>query len=78
MKGINAMREQNLINNKHVIEFTCKIQWYTICILAISLLGIMGFITFNARKLKLLKDHLFSNVPKVMLFISNEQYYVPL
>ena len=33
---------------------------------------------FIIRKLKLLRAHLFSNAVKIMLFISDAQYYVPV
>ena len=46
--------------------------------LTISLLDIIAFVIFNARKLKILRDHLFSNAVKVKLFISDVKYYVPL
>ena len=46
--------------------------------LAISVLGIMPFIIFNARKLKWLRGHLFSTVVEVLLFLLDVQYYVPL
>ena len=62
----------------HDIECTCRIQWYTICMLIISILGIVVFIFLNARRLKLFRGHLFSNAIKVMLFISDAQYYVPV
>ena len=36
------------------------------------------FIILNNRKVKLLRRHLFSNTVKIMLFISDAQYYVPV
>ena len=36
------------------------------------------FVILNSRKLKLLQGHLFSDAVKIMLFISDTQYYVPL
>ena len=36
------------------------------------------FIVINTRKLKLFSRHLFSNTVKVMLFISDAQYYIPI
>ena len=60
----------------HDNEWTCKIQWYTIFMLSLSILGIVTFIIVNARKLKLFRGHLFSNAVKIMLFISDAQYYV--
>ena len=42
------------------IEFTCKIEWYTIIMLSLSFLGIVTFIVLKDRKLKLFRGHLFS------------------
>ena len=36
----------------------------------------MLFAVLQSRKLKLCRGHLFSNVVKIMLFISDVQYYV--
>ena len=36
------------------------------------------FIILNIRKLKLFRGHLFSDIVKIMLFISDAQYYVPV
>ena len=60
------------------VECTCKIQWYTILMLSLSLLGLMVFVILYTWKLKLCRGHLFSNAVTVMLFISDEQYYVPV
>ena len=46
--------------------------------LSLAVLGIRIFIILNARKLKLFRGHLFSNTVKIMLFISDAQYYVPV
>ena len=42
------------------------------------LLGIVAFLTLNIRNLKLFKGHLFSNTVKIMLCISDGQYYIPV
>ena len=76
IKGFNALSEREHVCDKYVIECTCKVQWYTRCMIAISLLGIIGFAIFNARKLKLFKGHLFPNTVKAMF--SHAQYYAPL
>ena len=41
-------------------------------------MGIVIFITLKSRKLKLFRGHLLSYTVKVMLFISDVQYYVPV
>ena len=43
---------------------------------SLLILGIVIFIILNARKLKLFRGHLFSNAFKIMLFISDAQYYI--
>ena len=43
--------------------------------LCLSILGLVLFI-LKSRKLKLFRGHLFSNTVKIMLFISDTQYYV--
>ena len=44
--------------------------------LTLVILGILIFLIINARKLELFRGHLFSNAVKIMLFISDAQYYV--
>ena len=46
--------------------------------LSLSILGIVTFIIINDRKLKLFRRHLISNAVKIMVFISDAQYYVPV
>ena len=58
------------------IRCTCKIQWYMKFMLSLSVLGILIFIILKCRKLKLFTGHLFSNTIKIMLFISDAEYYV--
>ena len=60
------------------IECTCKIQWYPILMLSLSLLGLMVFVILCTEKLKLYRGHLFSNAIEIMLFITDEQYCVPV
>ena len=51
-------------------------QRYTIAMMLLTLLGIMFMVTSKVRKLTLLRGHLFSNVVKVMVFVSDDQSYV--
>ena len=62
----------------HNVECTCKIQWYTIFMLSLAVLGMMIFIILNARKLKLFRGHLFPNAVKIVLFISDAQNHIPV
>ena len=49
-----------------------------IFMLSQSILGIVVFIIINDRKLRLFRGHLFSNAIKIVLFISDAQYYMPV
>ena len=64
---VGAVAKQEHVSIMHDIECTCKIQWYTIFMLSLSILGIIIFIILNARKLKLFRGHLFSNAVKIIL-----------
>ena len=57
---------------------TCKINWYLIGMLTIIVLGMLYLVTNKIKKSSLFKGQLFSNVTKVMLFISNTRSYVPI
>ena len=70
---MDAIIKQEHVSTLHDIEYTCKIQWYIICMFSLLI-----FIILNARKLKLLRGHLFSNAVKIMLFVSDAQYYIPV
>ena len=56
----------------------CKIQFYIILTLNISIFGLVIFTVLHSRKLKLCRRCLFSNAIKIMLFTSDVQYYVPI
>ena len=75
IKGTDAAFDQERYKD---IYCTCKIQWYTIAVLLLILLGIIFIVTTKVRKLSLFGGHLFSNVTKVMLFVSDAQSYVPV
>ena len=57
---------------------TFKIQFYIILALSISIFDIVIFAVLHSRKLKLCRGCLFSNSVKIMLFISDILYYVPI
>ena len=56
----------------------CEPNWYIVCLLQIKLLGITYLVMNKIRKSNLFKGWLFSNVTKIMLFISNTTTYVPI
>ena len=60
------------------INCICKMQWYIVVMLLIILLGMIYLVTNRIRKSSLFGGHLFSNVTKEMLLISDIQLYVPV
>ena len=56
----------------------CMIHFYIILALSIPIFGLLIFVILHSTKLKLCRGHLFSNAVKVMLFISDVQYYIPI
>ena len=59
-------------NYKH----KCTSQFYTILALTIVIIGLVVFTILQVRRIKLCRGQLFSNVVKIILFISDAQYYV--
>ena len=56
----------------------CEPNWYIVGLLLIILLGIIYLVMIKIRKSCLFKGHLFSNVMKIVLFISNTTSYMPM
>ena len=48
LREVDAVTRQEHVSMIHDIEYTCNIQWYTICMLMISILGIVVFVIPNA------------------------------
>ena len=78
VKEVGVAATQEEIRPVQIIECTCKIQKCTILILSISVLGLVLFVIIKLRKLNLFRGHLFSNIVKSMLFISDTKYHVPI
>ena len=57
---------------------SCKILFYIVLALSISIIGLVSFAVLHTRKLKLYRGCLFSNAVKIMLFISDVEFYVPI
>ena len=78
IREVGTAAKQEHVSIMHDVECTCKIQWYTIFMLSLAVLGIIIFIILNARKLKLFRDTCSQTQFKIMLFISDAQYNVPV
>ena len=56
----------------------CKSQFYIILALSIVIIGSVIFTILQVRRIRLCRGQLFLNVVKIMLFISDVQYYNPV
>ena len=56
----------------------CSLQYYVILALSIVIIVLVVFTILQLRRIRLCRGQLFSNVVKIMLFISDVQYYVPV
>ena len=56
----------------------CTSQFYIILALIITIIGLVIFNILQVRRIKLCTGQLFLNIVKIMLFISDVQYYVPI
>ena len=54
----------------------CTSQFYIILALSITIIGLVIFMILQVRRIKLCRGQLFSNIIKIMLFITDVQYYV--
>ena len=78
IKEVGVVDKQESITLLPNNECACMTQWYTVLMLSLSILGLVLFVILKSRKLKLFRGHLFSNAVKIMLFISDTQYYVTI
>ena len=62
--------------NNHMCD--CTPQFYIIVALSITMIGLVILNILQVRRIKLCRRKLFSNVVKIMIFISDIQYYVPI
>ena len=56
----------------------CTTQFYITLVLSLAILSLIIFAILQVRRMKICRGQIFSNVVKIMLFISDIQYYVPV
>ena len=69
------VKEEGAVTQKE-INTKCKILTYIS--LALTIFGLVMIETLHYRKSKLCRGCMFSNTVKIMIFISDVQYYVPI
>ena len=70
------IKAEKIIEGNHSCQSTA--QFYIILALSIIIIGLVIFAILQVGRIKLCRGQLFSNVVKIMLFISDIQYYVPV
>ena len=56
----------------------CTAQFYIILTVSITMISLIIFAILQLRRIKLCRGQLFLNIVKIMLFISDVQYYIPV
>ena len=74
VKEVGASAMNNDPNN----ACNCTPHFYIILALCASIFRLVLFAILQARRIKLCRGQFFSNAVKIMLFISDVQYYVPI
>ena len=54
----------------------CTTQFYIILVLSLVIISLIIFAILQVRRIKICRGQIFLNVVKIMLFISDVQYYV--
>ena len=73
VKGVKADDIEN-VNYK----CECTTQFYIILVLCLAIISLNIFAILQVRRIKICRRQIFSNVVKIMLFISGVQYYIPV
>ena len=72
VKEVKVENTDNVDNNCE-----CTVQLYILILtLSIVMIGLIVFAILQPKRIKLCRGQLFSNVVKIMLFISDIQYYI--
>ena len=72
---LHQVKEVGAVTQKE-INTECKTLTYISLVLTI--LGLVMVAILHYRKSKFCRGHMFSNAVKIMIFISDVQYYVPI
>ena len=72
LKQVKELKAEEIRNENYKHE--CTSQFYIILALNIVIIGLVVFTILQVRRIKPCRGQLFSNVVKIMLFISDVQY----
>ena len=76
LQQVKEVKADNIGN----INYKCKgtTQFYIILTLSIAIISLIIFAILQVRRIKFCRGQLFSNIIKIMLFISDIEYYIPI
>ena len=76
LQQVKEVRAEAIRNENY--KYECTSQFYIILALSVVIIGLVIFAILQVRRIKLRRGQLFSTIVKIMLFISDVQYYVPV
>ena len=76
LQQVKEVKAEEIRDENYKCE--CTSQVYIILALSIVIIGLVVFAILQVRRIRLCRGQLFLNVVKIMLFISEVQYYVPV
>ena len=76
--ALKQVKAVGTVTKQEEVTTECKIQNYIILALTVTVFSLVMFAVLHSKKLKLCRGCMFSNAVKIMIFILNVQYYVPL
>ena len=74
--ALQQLKEVGAVTTQKEIDSECKI--WTCIGLALTIFGLVIVAVLHYRKSKLCRGHLSSNAVKIIIFILDMQYYVPI
>ena len=74
LQQVKEVKAEEIGNKK--CNCKCTAQFYIILALSIAIIGLVIFTILQVRRIMLCRGQLFSNVVKIMLFISDIHYYI--
>ena len=76
LQQVREVKAEDIENENHKCE--CTGQFYILFAFSIVIICLIIFTILQVRRVKICRGQLLSNVVKIMLFISDAQYYIPV
>ena len=74
LQRVKEVKAKEIRNESY--KYECTSQFYIILALSIVIIDLVIFAILQIRRIKFCRGQLFSNIVKIMLFISDIQYYI--